>query len=99
MPLIADTEGFTDLAFGPDVQTQQPNMPNRHGLYVEFYMHPVQDKAETIKAGRPIYNEKPYVMIMVPGDKASIIRRPVRTGQKPGDDNNRFHNEDVAFKE
>ena len=92
-----DDMNFTELAMGPEVQQQQPGMPNKHGLYVEFYMEAVQDKAESLKAGHPKYKETPYVMIMVPGDKGSVIRRPIRVGQHPSHDNNRFHNEYVAF--
>lgn len=85
--------GFNDMAMPEQTAQQQP----RHGLFVQFYMHPKHDKEKSIEAGRPIYAEVPYLMIMVPGDKASIVRRPVRTGQNPKDDNNRFHNEYVAF--
>ena len=93
-----DMEGFTELALGPDVgQQQQGQMPNKHGLYVEFYLDAVPDPAATLEAGHPKFKEVPFVMIMVPGDKTSVIRRPVRTGQHRKDDNNRFHNEYVAF--
>ena len=86
-----------DLALGPEQQMQQnPNQP-RHGLYVEFYMHAIPDKEQTLAQGRPIHKEVAYIMIMIPGDKSQIVRRPVRTGQDPMHDNNRFHNEYVAF--
>lgn len=45
-------------------------------LFVQFGMHPHLDQEETNKQGRPIYKEKVYVMIMVPGDKDSIVHRP-----------------------
>ena len=97
MPL-EDMEGFTELALGPEVgQQQQGQMPNKHGLYVEFYLDAVPDPEATLEAGHPKFKEIPFIMIMVPGDKTSIIRRPVRTGQHPKHDNNRFHNEYVAF--
>jgi hypothetical protein len=78
-------------------QQPQQQMPSTHGLYVEFYMHPEQNMEESNKQNRPIFEELPYVMIMVPGDKSTVIRRPVRTGVHPNCDNNRFHNEYVAF--
>jgi hypothetical protein len=78
---------------------QQNQSRNRHGLYVEFYMHPVQDKAASIEENRPIFKEREYIMIMTPGDKSSVVRRPVRIGHNSTDDNNRFHNEYVAFKQ
>ena len=95
MPQVDDMN-FTELAMGPEIAAQQPNMPNKHGLYVEFYMEAVPDAPASLKAGHPKYKEVPYIMIMVPGDKA-VVRRPVRTGQYPKSDNNRFHNEYVAF--
>ena len=85
---------LTDV--GP--QQAQPLQRNQHGLYVEFYTNPVQDKKESENQGRPIYRETPYIMIMVPGDKNSVVRRPVLTGQHPRHDNNRFHNEYIAFR-
>ena len=37
-----DTEGlFTEMALG----SQQPQAPNKHGLYVEFYLEAVPDPA------------------------------------------------------
>jgi hypothetical protein len=44
-------------------------------LLVRFYMHPCQDKAATVAEGRPIFKEVPYVHIMQPGNKESIIHR------------------------
>ena len=101
LPLAEDQDGsFTELALGNDqpVPMIGGNVgAPKHGLYAEFYMHPLQDKAESTKEGRPIYKDVPYIMIMVPGDKGSVIRRPVRTGNDPANDNNRFYNEYVAF--
>ena len=96
MPQVDDMN-FTELAMGPEIAARQPNMPNRHGLYVEFYMEAVQDKIASLEAGHPKFKDTPYIQIMVPGDKGAVIRRPVRTGQSPDHDNNRFHNEYVAF--
>lgn len=78
-------------------QQSNPQTPSAHGLFVEFYMFPKQNEEKSNEEGRPIFEEKPYIMIMVPGDKSSIVRRPVRTGMHPKDDNNRFHNEYQAF--
>lgn len=46
-------------------------------LYVQFNMEPHQDQAESAKQGRPIFRETEYIMIMVPGDKDSIVHRPI----------------------
>jgi hypothetical protein len=47
-------------------------------VYAEFYLYPVQDKAKSLEEGRPVFIDKPYVKIMVPGDKDNIVQRPVR---------------------
>ena len=88
--------GFEELMEPPQ---QQGIQRSAHGLYVEFYLHPVEDKEKTEEQGRLICKEVPYVMIMTPGDKTSVIRRPVQTGQYERADNNRFHNEYVAFRQ
>ena len=75
-----------------------PPQQSHHGLHVQFYMHPLQDAARTLEEGRPIFRETPYVMVMVPGDKDSVVRRPVRVGGYPKDDNVRFALEYQAFQ-
>jgi len=45
-------------------------------LMVRFYMHPVEQTAKSIKAGRKIFKDTEYIEILVPGDKHSIIKRP-----------------------
>ena len=78
-------------------QMGQQQQRTSHGLFVEFYQHAVQDKEKSLAEGRPIFVELPYVKIMVPGDKDSIVERPIRTGLNPRDDNNRFNVEYNAF--
>lgn len=51
-------------------------------LYVQFNYEPHLNQAETAKEGRPIYTEREYIMIMVPGDKDSIIHRPVMDAER-----------------
>lgn len=46
-------------------------------LYVEFYRKPVLQPGESRAAGRAVYKEVDYIRIHVPGDKASVIERPV----------------------
>lgn len=97
-----DIDGtFTDMAFGAAQGQQMPvgQAPQgpRHGLYVTFDMKAVEDPEATLKAGRPIHKEVAYVTIMVPGDKGSIVHRPVRLGSNEKHDNNRFFHEYTAF--
>ena len=46
-------------------------------LYVEFYRKPVLQPGESRAAGRAVFKEIDYIRIHVPGDKASVIERPV----------------------
>lgn len=46
-------------------------------LYVEFYRKPVLQPGKSREAGRAVYDEVDYVRIHVPGDKSSVIERPV----------------------
>lgn len=46
-------------------------------LFVQFYRKPVLHPGLSAHEGRAIYKETDYVKIMVPGDKLSIIDRPV----------------------
>jgi hypothetical protein len=46
-------------------------------LYVEFYRKPVMQPGKSREAGRAVYEEVDYVRIHVPGDKSSVIERPV----------------------
>lgn len=45
-------------------------------LFVQFNMEPHQSQAKSAAEGRPIFEEREYIMIMVPGDKDSIVHRP-----------------------
>lgn len=89
-----------DQAAFDDIDRQMnPAMDTKHGMIVEFYLHSVKDEKESIEQERPVWTEVPYVMIRVPGQNQQVVRRPVRTGQHPMHDNNRFHNEYVAFRQ
>ncbi len=97
-----DEEGiFTDMALGstppspPAGVLQQPT----HGLFVQFFIRPLEDKKATLEKGRPIYNDTEYVRIMVPGDKSSVVERPIRLGNQPLSDNVRFSLEYNLFKQ
>ena len=60
----------TDMALGRNSQAGDEN------LLVRFYKHPMQDSAKTLEEGRPIFSEKDFIEIMIPGNKDSIIQRP-----------------------
>lgn len=51
-------------------------------LLVKFENRPYHDQTKSAEAGRPIFVEKPYIIIMQPGNKDSIIARPAREADK-----------------
>src|SRR5687767_106182 len=51
-------------------------------LFVQFNLEPHQNQEKTAKEGRPIFEEREYIMIMVPGDKDSIVHRPAMESDK-----------------
>jgi len=63
--------------FNVDVANQYGDAEKDKHLIVRFYMHPVEQTAASIKAGRKIFKDTEYVEILVPGDKYSIIKRQV----------------------
>lgn len=46
-------------------------------LYVEFFRKPIMQPGKSREAGRAVYEEVDYVRIHVPGDKSSVIERPL----------------------
>ena len=48
------------------------------GLYVEFTVEAVEDKAESVKQGRTIFKDKEYITINIIGDKNTVRKRPVK---------------------
>ncbi|MAS09920.1 hypothetical protein [Salinisphaera sp.] len=52
------------------------------GCIPQFYMRAVEAKAQSRIEGRPIYVDKPYVKILIPGQKNSVPDRPVRPDDK-----------------
>ena len=83
MPL-EDTEGFTEMAMGPQTQNQVPmGSPHQDAhMLAEFYLHPQEDSAKSEELGRPYFVDREYVRITQPGNKNSIIERPIRFGQR-----------------
>lgn len=51
-------------------------------LWVQFGLEPMEDGAASAAEGRPIYKEIEHIKIMQPGNKDSIIIRPVTEKDK-----------------
>ena len=60
------TPGYTDARYAGD-----------SSLWVQFGLEPMPDDTASAKEGRPIFKEVEHIKIMQPGNKESIILRPV----------------------
>lgn len=68
----------TDWAVVPDAPgLDESRFVGDEKLFVQFYRKPVLQPGLSHDAGRAIYKEVDYIKIMVPGDKLSIIERPL----------------------
>ena len=61
---IANPEDFT-----PQAQVEQDAK-----LLVKFYLKSRQDKAKSLQEGRPIFTEREYIEIRIPGSRDAIAR-------------------------
>lgn len=62
-------------------------------LYVMFFYHPVESPEDTAREGRPIFHDREFIQIMVPGNKDLIVVREVRDTDKQ-----RFPKQYAAWK-
>lgn len=63
-------------------------------VYVKFYVKPVRDEDASVAEGRPIYKDKEYIEIRVPGNQTNVVQRPVSDM-----DRRRFRTAYEKFKE
>lgn len=63
---IPDAPGLDESRFAGDER-----------LHVQFFRKPVMHPGASREEGRAVYREVDYIRIMTPGDKLSIIERPV----------------------
>lgn len=70
------------------------------GLIVEFYNEAVYMGAKSEEAGRPIYEDKPFIWIRFPGDRTREVKRRVDLKGKNGapPDNHRFPRQWAAYQ-
>jgi hypothetical protein len=80
---------MTDMAMASMGQKSE----SQERILVRFFMHPHPDAEASAAEGRPIFKEREYIQIMVPGDKNNIPTRPVWEADKA-----RFPQAYAAFK-
>lgn len=76
-----------------EISNADMGTPGDEKLIVRFEDHPHLDDAASREANRPIFKMMPYIKIMIPGDKDTVIHRPVREGDKT-----RFAKAYLAFR-
>lgn len=67
--------------------------PDTPMVGVGFCLYPVQNEEKSAQAGRPVYEEKEFVRIVVPGDRNSVVFQPATETHKQ-----RFPRAYEAFK-
>lgn len=78
MPIgeVAD-EGYISTYEAMHAHQSSAGMAGADKLIVTFEMKPVLNRAKSAEAGRPVYVEKEYVEIRIPGDKINVAHKPV----------------------
>lgn len=68
--------GFAEADYEMTSAAFSPSDKHDERLMVSFSLHPRIDNEASSKEGRPIFKDTVYIMIIVPGDKDSIVHRP-----------------------
>ncbi len=71
----AENTDWSSIANAPGLD--ESRFANDDKLFVEFFRKPALQAGESRENGRAIYKEIDYIRIMVPGDKLSVVVRPV----------------------
>jgi hypothetical protein len=66
----------------PNTQQHAPMAPGDEQLYVQFYMGSRKNEEKTDEAGHPVFDAVPFVKILVPGDKNTIVDTTVDATHK-----------------
>lgn len=76
---LAEAEyDVTAMAFDADRMNNGGGgpQPGDEKLYVKFFWHPRKNDTKSAEEGRPIYEDREYVEITIPGNRDNIISRP-----------------------
>ena len=63
--------------FTEETRQSQSRFAEDRKLFVEFFRKPKLHPGKSREAGRAVYEEVDYVRVYVPGDKTSVVERPV----------------------
>ena len=73
MPMNEADYNVTDMA----IAGNNARYAGDKNLWVQFNLEPMVDDEASAKEGRPIYKEVEHIKIMQPGNKESIVCRPI----------------------
>src|SRR5215471_720537 len=94
--------GFAPVRGMPRNNGEMATYGDDKGLLVEFFMEAVYQEAESVKIGRAVYKEEPFISIITPGAKSDVKRRVKETPEQAGmgvpTDPERFPRQWAAFK-
>lgn len=65
-----------------DAQAKGSGGTDDGGVLALFYERPLYNKVKSSEEGRPIYEGRDYVQIIIPGDSKSVVDRPVQDADK-----------------
>lgn len=82
------------MSFDPDMDSSFNSKQDDTGCYATFFLHPIIDGFKSKEAGREIYTEVPYILILVKGQNKTEVRR-----KATDEDKRRFPREWRAFEE
>lgn len=89
---------MSEFAIDPSIANQRPHEADKV-LDVRFSYQPVQNEEASLKEGRPIYEDKPFITIRIPGDKDNVVFRPYWDDPRnPNSDAVRFGDKFTAWK-
>lgn len=66
---------------GPRDALPGPGVGDEH-LHVQFYSRPKENPRRSAEEGRPIFEDKLYIAIEIPGDRTSKVDRPANDADK-----------------
>ena len=63
------------MSFDPDSDSSYSAKQDDSGCIAQFYYHPLLNGAKSLEAGREVFVDTPYVLILVKGQSKTEVRR------------------------
>ena len=82
------------MSFDPDSDSSFSAKTDDSGCIAQFYFHPLLNGAKSLEAGREVFVDTPYILILIKGQSKTEVRRKAMD-----EDKTRFPNAWRAFQE